>query len=131
MKNTGTLELAARGNREIVMTRDFDGPRALVFDALTKPALVQRWLLGPSGWSMPVCEIDLQVGGRFRFVWRHRDGREMGMGGVYREVAPPERLIHTELFDEDSKSRTPSGASQRYPMTSDLDLLTLSDIALV
>jgi uncharacterized protein YndB with AHSA1/START domain len=96
-----TLEIAALGEREIVMARVFNAPRHLVFDALTKPELVKRWLLGPDGWTMPVCEIDLRVGGRYRYVWRRTsNGKEMGMGGVYREIVPPERLVHTELFDE-------------------------------
>ena len=100
MNNAGTLKLAARGDREIVMTRAFDAPRSLVFDAFTTPELVQRWLLGPPGWTMPVCEIDLKVGGAYRYVWRRdKDGTEMGMGGVYREIVPPERLVHTERFD--------------------------------
>jgi uncharacterized protein YndB with AHSA1/START domain len=102
MKNVGELKLKVTtlGEREIVMTRAFDAPRRLVFDALTKPELVRRWLLGPAGWSMPVCEIDLQVGGAYRYVWRHADGKEMGMGGVYREIVPRERIVCTELFDE-------------------------------
>ena len=83
------------------MTRDFDAPRSLVFEAYTKPELLKRWLFGPDGWSFAVCEIDLKVGGKYRYVWRHEDGREMGMGGVYREIVPPERLVCTELFDED------------------------------
>ena len=95
-----TLELTTRGDREIVMTRVFDAPRRLVFDAFTKPELVKQWLLGPPGWSMPVCEIDLRVGGAYRYVWRAADGHEMGMGGVYREIAAPERLVATERFDE-------------------------------
>jgi uncharacterized protein YndB with AHSA1/START domain len=82
------------------MTRIFDAPRALVFDALTKPELVRQWLLGPAGWSMPVCEIDLRVGGSYRYVWRHDKGQEMGMGGVFREIVPPERIVSTEKFDE-------------------------------
>ena len=95
-----TLSLTTREDREIVMTRVFDAPRRLVFDAFTKSELVKRWLLGPPGWSMPVCEIDLRVGGAYRYIWRHADGKEMGMRGVYREVAPPERIVCTELFDE-------------------------------
>jgi uncharacterized protein YndB with AHSA1/START domain len=94
------LQVTTRGEREIVMTREFAAPRRLVFEAFTKPELVKQWLLGPPGWSMPVCEIDLRVGGKYRHVWRHADGREMGMGGVYREVAAPERLVSTERFDE-------------------------------
>jgi len=82
------------------MTRVFDAPRHLVFEACSKPELVRQWLLGPEGWSMPVCEIDLHVGGSYRYVWRHSDGREMGMGGVYREIVIPERVVATEKFDE-------------------------------
>lgn len=100
MQNTGNLKLTARGDREIVMTRVFDAPRRLVYMAVTKPELVKQWLLGPPGWTMPVCEIDLRVGGAYRYVWRHTDGREMGMGGVYREIMPLERILCTELFDE-------------------------------
>jgi uncharacterized protein YndB with AHSA1/START domain len=100
MKDTGNLKLTTRGDREIVMTRVFEAPRALVFDAFTKPELVKRWLLGPEGWSMPVCEIDLRVGGSYRYVWRHVSGNEMGMGGVFREIVPPERIVSTEKFDE-------------------------------
>jgi len=100
MKNAGTLKLTTPTDREISMTRVFDAPRRLVFDAFTKPELVKRWLLGPPGWTMPVCEIDLRVGGAYRYVWRHADGKEMGMGGIYREIVPQERLVCTELFDE-------------------------------
>jgi len=100
MKNPGTLKLTTPTEREIVMTRIFDAPRRLVFDALSKPELVKQWLLGPPGWTMPVCEIDLRVGGAYRYVWRHASGKEMGMGGIYREIVPQERLVCTELFDE-------------------------------
>jgi uncharacterized protein YndB with AHSA1/START domain len=94
------LKLTTPSDCEIAFTRAFDAPRQLVFDAFTKPAMVRRWLLGPDGWTMPVCKMDLRVGGKYRWVWRHADGREMGMGGVYREVAPPERVVFTEQFDE-------------------------------
>jgi uncharacterized protein YndB with AHSA1/START domain len=101
MKNTGNLKLTTQGDREIVMTRALDAPRRLVFDAFTKPELVKQWLLGPPGWSMPICEIDLRVGGVYRYVWRRDgDGSEMGMGGVYREIVAPERLVATEKFDQ-------------------------------
>lgn len=100
MKNAEGLKLTTRGDREIVMTRVFDAPRRLVFEAFTKPELVKQWLLGPPGWSMPVCEIDLRVGGKYRYVWRDANGNEMGMGGVYSEIAAPERLVATERFDE-------------------------------
>ena len=95
-----TLKVTTRGDREIVMTREFNAPRRLVFDAFTKPELVKQWLLGPPGWSMPVCEIDLKVGGAYRYVWRRdADGSEMAMGGIFREIVPQERIVSTEVFD--------------------------------
>jgi len=101
MTNPETLKVTARGDREIAMTREFNAPRRMVFDAFTKPELVKQWLLGPPGWSMPVCEIDLKVGGAYRYVWRRdSDGTDMGMGGVYREIVPQERIVSTEVFDQ-------------------------------
>jgi uncharacterized protein YndB with AHSA1/START domain len=99
MKNTGTLKVTTPTDREIVLTRVFDAPRRLVFDAFSKPELLKRWF-GPRGWSMTVCEIDLRVGGAFRFVLRSPDGKDMGMRGVYREIVPPERSVHMESFDD-------------------------------
>ena len=99
MKNTGTLQVTTPTDREIVLTRVFDAPRRLVWDAFTKPELLKRWF-GPRGWSLVVCEIDLKVGGGFRFVLRGPDGRDMGMRGVYREIIPPERSVHMESFDD-------------------------------
>ena len=87
-------------DREIVVTRVFDAPADVLFDCHTKPELVRRWMLGPDGWTMPVCEIDLRVGGGYRYVWRSdADGSEFGFRGEYREIAAPERLVHTEGFD--------------------------------
>lgn len=101
MTETKTLNITTPSDREIAVTRVFDAPRTLVFDAHTKPELVKKWLLGPGGWTMPVCEIDLRVGGAYRYVWKkEKDGSEMGMGGVYREVSAPERFVATERFDE-------------------------------
>jgi predicted enzyme related to lactoylglutathione lyase/uncharacterized protein YndB with AHSA1/START domain len=101
MLNTGSLQLRLSGDREVVFTRVFEAPRQLVFDAMTRPELLKRWLTGPPGWSMTVCEVDLKVGGKYRWVWRGPDGTEMGMGGVHREIVPPERIVCTQLFDED------------------------------
>jgi uncharacterized protein YndB with AHSA1/START domain len=81
------------------MTRVFRAPRALVFDALTRPELLKRWY-GPPGWSLVVCEIDLRVGGAWRFVTRRPNGKELGQRGVYREIVPPERLVNTESWDD-------------------------------
>jgi uncharacterized protein YndB with AHSA1/START domain len=99
MKNAGTLQVSVPTEREVVMTRVFDAPRRLVFDALTKPELFKRWF-GPRGWTLAVCEIDLKVGGAWRSVLRGPGGRDMGMRGVYLEIASPERLISTESFDD-------------------------------
>jgi uncharacterized protein YndB with AHSA1/START domain len=95
------LEIATPSDREVRITRDFDAPRELVWDCHTKPELVRRWLAGPPGWTMTVCEIDLRVGGRYRYVLSGPGGEEMGWGGTYREVVRPERIASTELFDQD------------------------------
>ena len=95
-----TLKVEARGDREIVISRLFDAPRRLVFDAFTKPELLKRWLTGPPGWSLPVCEIDLRVGGALRYLWRGPAGEQMGMSGVFREITPPDRIVSTEKFDQ-------------------------------
>jgi uncharacterized protein YndB with AHSA1/START domain len=100
MTDTATLQITTASEREIVMSRVFNAPRSLVFDAWTTPELLKRWLGVRGGWSMVVCEVDLRVGGAYRFVWRGPDGAEMGMGGVYREIVPPERLVATESFDD-------------------------------
>jgi uncharacterized protein YndB with AHSA1/START domain len=94
-----SLTVTTPSDREIALTRVFDAPRDLVFDTLTKPELVKRWMLGSAGATMPVCEIDLRVGGAYRFVWRNPDGSEMGMNGIYREIARPERLVNTQRFE--------------------------------
>ncbi len=95
------LQIAPHGDREIVMKRDFDAPRHLVFAAYTKPELVKRWLGGYGGWDLAVCEIDLRVGGRYRYVWRKASCEAaMTASGVYLEVAPPERIVCTESFEK-------------------------------
>lgn len=100
MTRTAMLHLDARGEREIVMTREFDAPRHLVYEALTTPALIRRWLGVMEGWSMAVCDVDLRVGGSFRYQWRGPGGVTLGMRGVYREIVPDQRIVSTEVFDE-------------------------------
>ncbi|HTV21467.1 MAG TPA: SRPBCC domain-containing protein [Polyangiaceae bacterium] len=96
-----TISITTPSDHELSWSRRFRAPIARVFEALTRPELVRRWLLGPEGWSMPVCEIDLRPGGRYRYVWRRdRDGQEMGMGGVFEEVSAPTHVTFTEVFDE-------------------------------
>lgn len=99
---TNKLEITLPSDREIRIRRAFDAPRNLVWDAHTKPELVRRWLLGPPGWEMPVCKIDLRVGGEYRYEWEDRGrNKKMGMGGIYTEVVKPERIGSKEKFDDD------------------------------
>lgn len=100
MADTESLKVTAGGEREIVMTRLFNAPRRLVFEAFTRPELLKRWLGVFGGWSLAVCEIDLRVGGRYRWIWRNVDGSEMGVSGMYREVVQDERIVTTERFDQ-------------------------------
>lgn len=83
-------------DREVAATRVFDAPRALVWKCWTDPEHVPHWMLGPEGWTMPVCEIDLRPGGEWHFEWRRADGTQFGMRGQYREIVAPERLVSTE-----------------------------------
>lgn len=98
MTNPTSLTVTTPSDLEIVVTRVFNAPRKLVFDAWTNPKYLPHWMLGPDGWSMPVCEIDLRPGGSWHIVWRHTKGHEMEMRGLYREVKPPERLVSTESW---------------------------------
>ena len=97
----GVTEFATPSDMEIVITRLVEAPREQVFDAWTKPEHVTRWMLGPDGYSMPVCEIDLRPGGAWHFVWRGPGGHELSMDGEYRDVARPERLVATESWGGD------------------------------
>ena len=101
MNRMGTMQVATPTEKEIIVTRIFDAPRQLVFDAHTKPELLKRWLNGAPGWSLVICEVDLRVGGKYRYVWRGPNGEDMGMGGTHLEVVVPERLVVTQLFDQD------------------------------
>jgi uncharacterized protein YndB with AHSA1/START domain len=87
-------------DREVKVTRSFRAPRGLVYKAYTEPDLVRRWLLGPPGWSMPVCEMDVRVGGNFKWRWRNEeDGSEFGFSGTFREVQPASKIVHTEAYE--------------------------------
>jgi uncharacterized protein YndB with AHSA1/START domain len=92
------MTVTTPSDREVAMTRVFDAPRRLVFEAWTNPEHVPHWMIGPEGWTMPVCEIDLRAGGSWHFVWRKADGSEMDMRGAYREVRAPDRLVSTESW---------------------------------
>jgi uncharacterized protein YndB with AHSA1/START domain len=96
--NSHTFKVTTPSDREIRLTRLFDAPRALVFEAMTKPEHVRQWWgrLG-EGYSVPVCEIDLRPGGKWRFVNRHPQG-EAEFYGEYREITPPDRVVFTEIY---------------------------------
>lgn len=101
MKNPGPLQVTTPTDRELVVTRVFEAPRPLVFKTWTSPADLPHWMLGPPGWTMPVCEIDFRPGGAWRIVWRQSDGTEMEMRGGYREIVAPERIVSTESWGGD------------------------------
>jgi uncharacterized protein YndB with AHSA1/START domain len=96
---TETVKVTTPNDRDVVLTRVFDAPRQLVFEALTTPELLKRWC-GPTGWTMDVCEVDLRVGGKWRFVMRRPDGKMIGQRGVYREIVPGERIVNTESWED-------------------------------
>lgn len=100
MKLVGSLQVTTPSEREVAMTRTFNAPRRLVFDAYTKPELVKRWAGGPPGWRIVSCEIDLRVGGVWHWVTEGPGGMRMGYGGTYLNIVAPERLDSTEVFDE-------------------------------
>jgi len=99
MKNAGTLAVSLPSDCEIALKRVFKAPRPLVYKAFSNPEILRMWF-GPRGWSLVTCEMDARVGGGFRFVLRSPEGRELGIRGVYRELSPPERSVHSETFDD-------------------------------
>jgi uncharacterized protein YndB with AHSA1/START domain len=92
------LTVTLPSDLEIVMTREFQAPRRLVYEAFTRPEHLKRWW-GPRYLELSVCEVDLREGGSWRFVQRAPDGQEFGFRGVYQEIAPPERLVYTFIFE--------------------------------
>ncbi len=96
--SAGLTTFTTPSDQEIQVTRHVNASRKLVFEAWTNPKHLPNWMTGPPGWTMPVCEIDLRLGGAWRFVWRQSDGAELAMTGVYREIVPPERLVSTESW---------------------------------
>src|SRR3954453_21288732 len=109
MPMRNALKVTTPTDREVVITREFNAPRELVWDTMSRPELLKRWISGPPGWEMTVCEEDARVGGTFRWAWSGPDGASLSMSGVYREVVPPERGVRTEVFDVGC---APGGAEQ-------------------
>jgi uncharacterized protein YndB with AHSA1/START domain len=116
---TGTTKYATPSDTQVTITRVVNAPRKIVFEVYTQPKHLQKWLLGPPGWTMPICELDARPGGKWRYVYRKDDGSEMTLSGTVREFVPPERMVTTEswgpqwpetvntvLFTEDSSYTT-------------------------
>jgi uncharacterized protein YndB with AHSA1/START domain len=99
MAGTGTLDVTTPSDTEIVMTRSFDASRSLVFEAYTKPAMLRGWL-GGAEWTIDVCEVDLHVGGGYRWTWHNAQGKQIGERGTYREIVPGARIVAASAFDE-------------------------------
>ena len=117
---------------EVVMTRAFDAPRELVFEAFTRPEHLTNWMTGAAGfdrWTMTTCDVDLRPGGAYRYVWRTAEGEELVISGVFREIDPPERVVATELWGyggdwpetvvttlfEEERGRTTTSVTVLYP----------------
>jgi uncharacterized protein YndB with AHSA1/START domain len=108
-------------DREVKVTRSFRAPRALVYRAYTEPELVRRWLLGPPGWTMPICDMDVRVGGRYQWRWRsEQDGKEFGFAGTFKELQPASRIVHTEAYD-------PGTVADAYPGEDALVTVTFAE----
>lgn len=99
MITTG-LKVSTPTDTTIVMNRTFQAPRRLVWDAMTNPDLVQRWMFCPPGWSWAECDMDVRVGGKYRWAWNGPDGKlALSIWGVHREVTPPSKIVHTERME--------------------------------
>jgi uncharacterized protein YndB with AHSA1/START domain len=136
--------LAAQGARDILITNNFPAPAARVFEALTSPALIRRWMLGPPGWTLAICKTNPVPGGEFRYLWHNEGGEEQGMSGSYQAVDRPRRLVHVERFDrmpEGSETTITSElteidgrttilrATLRYPTPEARDAMLATDMA--
>lgn len=94
-----TLKIETPTEREVTVTRKFAAPAQAIFDAMTRPEILKLWY-GQEGWSLVVCDVDLQVGGKWRFVSRLPNGKEIGQLGVYKEILPGKRLVNTENWED-------------------------------
>lgn len=101
MSSKGNLQVTTPSDLEIRIQRRFDASKQVLFDAWTRPEITKKWLHGSDDHTLEVFDIDLRPGGKLRYVWRGEDGSTMGVSGEFKEVSPPDRIVHTELFDED------------------------------
>lgn len=125
------LEVSQPSDREVRVVRSFNAPRQAVWDAHTRPELVQTWMLGPPGWAMPVCEMDVRAGGAYRWRWRSEaDGKEFGFFGKFVEVNPISRIVHEETFDPGdvggSMSSEPAIITTEYAEANGVTTLTMT-----
>ena len=123
----GVTTLSTPSDREVAIVRVFEAPKPLVFECWTSCKHLRHWMLGPPGWTMPICENDPRPGGTYRFVWRKADGAEMTIPGVYQEVTPPEGFVAKESWGPDwpetintlrlteTDGRTTATLTIRYP----------------
>lgn len=105
-KGSGKLKVTLPSDKEILLTRVFDAPRDLVYEAMTNPKYVRQWWCCFDGFTMPVCDMDVRVGGKYRYVMVGPDGSEVAFNGEYREIVPPRRIVHTEIFEPYPESPT-------------------------
>ena len=110
------LKLTTPSDREVVVAREFDAPRELVWESIFTPELLKRWMQGPPGWEMTICEDDASSGGSYRRVWSEPNGRTMSQSGVYREFLPPGRCVRTQVFETDG---VPMGGDQTATLVLD------------
>ena len=135
------VDVTQPSSSELSLSRVFAAPSGLVFDAWTQPELLRRWY-GPAGWQLVVCEIDLRVGGAWRFVSRQPGGREIGQHGVFRELSPGRRIVQTESWEdwnpgevivtttfEEQAGGTRVTTSMRFPSAEVRDMLIKSGMA--
>ena len=100
MQKIAGLKITTPSDLEIVMTRTFNAPRELVWEAMTKPQLVKRWMFTPPGWNWATCEMDVRVGGKYRWAWTGPDGQiALSIHGTHREVEPPSKIVHDEHME--------------------------------
>jgi uncharacterized protein YndB with AHSA1/START domain len=118
---SGSATLTLPTDEQILITREFDAPKHLVYEAMTTPELVRRWWHAKRG-TVTVCEIDLRVGGTWRYVMIAHDGFEVGFHGEYREVVPNERLVSTEVYEG-----LPAGVSEEDAATLNTTTFTEAD----
>ncbi len=125
------IEVTQPSDREVRVVRSFKAPAKLVWDAHTKPELVSKWMLGPPGWTMPVCEMDVRAGGAYRWRWRSEtEGKEFGFFGKFTEVTPHSKIVHEETFDPGdvggSMSSDPAIITSEYVEASGVTTLTMT-----